>query len=143
MENNRRRFLRKVGVIGAGAALVSANPILSMAEEISDSSIDTLSESEFTISILQTTDVHCQVHPHDELFWENDQSVFRKAGGYAHLATYLKKEKKRNPDTFVIDTGDMFQGSELSVKTSGKAMVPVLNELGYDLYLPGNWEVIY
>ena len=143
MENNRRGFLRKVGAIGAGAALVSANPILSMAEEISDHSIDTLSTSEFTISILQTTDVHCQVHPHDEFFLENDQSVFRKAGGYAHLATYLQKEKKRNPDTFIIDTGDMFQGSELSVKTSGKAMVPVLNELGYDLYLPGNWEVIY
>jgi 2',3'-cyclic-nucleotide 2'-phosphodiesterase (5'-nucleotidase family) len=143
MENNRRGFLRKVGAIGAGAALVSANPILSMAEEISNHSIDTLSTSEFTISILQTTDVHCQVHPHDEFFLENDQSVFRKAGGYAHLATYLKKEKKRNPDTFIIDTGDMFQGSELSVKTSGKAMVPVLNELGYDLYLPGNWEVIY
>lgn len=143
MENNRRGFLRKVGAIGAGAALVSANPILSMAEEISDHSIDTLSASEFTISILQTTDVHCQVHPHDEFFLENDQSIFRKAGGYAHLATYLKKEKKRNPDTFIIDTGDMFQGSELSVKTSGKAMVPVLNELGYDLYLPGNWEVIY
>jgi 2',3'-cyclic-nucleotide 2'-phosphodiesterase (5'-nucleotidase family) len=143
MENNRRGFLRKVGAIGAGAALVSANPIISIAEEISDHSIDTLIESEFTISILQTTDVHCQVHPHDEFFLENDQSVFRKAGGYAHLATYLKKEKKRNPDTFIIDTGDMFQGSELSVKTSGKAMVPVLNELGYDLYLPGNWEVIY
>jgi 2',3'-cyclic-nucleotide 2'-phosphodiesterase (5'-nucleotidase family) len=143
MKNNRRGFLRKVGAIGAGAALVSANPIISIAEEISDHSIDTLIESEFTISILQTTDVHCQVHPHDELFWENEQSVFRKTGGYAHLATYLKKEKKRNPDTFIIDTGDMFQGSELSVKTSGKAMVPVLNELGYDLYLPGNWEVIY
>lgn len=97
----------------------------------------------YTINILQTTDVHCQVHPHDELFWENDQAVFRKTAGYAQLATYFKKERKSNPDTFIIDTGDMFQGSELSVKTTGKAFVPVLNLLGYDLYLPGNWEVIY
>jgi len=37
----------------------------------------------------------------------------------------------------------MFQGSELSVKTTGKAMVPILNELGYNLYLPGNWEVVF
>jgi 2',3'-cyclic-nucleotide 2'-phosphodiesterase (5'-nucleotidase family) len=37
----------------------------------------------------------------------------------------------------------MFQGSELSVKTTGKAIAPILNELSYDLYLPGNWEVIY
>jgi len=29
------------------------------------------------------------------------------------------------------------------VKTTGKAFVPILNSLGYDLYLPGNWEVIY
>ena len=59
------------------------------------------------------------------------------------MATYFKKARKSNPDTFIIDTGDMFQGSELSVKTTGKALVPVLNQLGYDLYLPGNWEVIY
>src|SRR4030095_11187373 len=28
-------------------------------------------------------------------------------------------------------------------KTIGKAMVPILNGMGYDLFLPGNWEVIY
>ncbi|MCF8452365.1 MAG: bifunctional metallophosphatase/5'-nucleotidase [Pedobacter sp.] len=143
MENNRRGFLKKVGAMSAGAALVSANPLLVIANEASDSITNEVNKGEFTLSILQTTDVHCQVHPHDELFWENDQAVFRKTGGYANLATYLRKEKKRNPNTFIIDTGDMFQGSELSVKTTGKAMVPVLNELGYDLYLPGNWEVIY
>ena len=75
----------------------------------------------FTVSILQTTDVHCQVHPHDELFWENEKSVFRKTGGYAHLATYLEKTRKKYEHSFLIDTGDMFQGSELSVKTMGKA----------------------
>lgn len=143
MENKRRDFLKKVGAIGAGAALASTTPIISVATELSESSNNAIDESEFVLSILQTTDVHCQVHPHDELFWENEQSVFRKAGGYAHLASYLKKERLANPNSFLVDTGDMFQGSELSVKTSGKAMIPVLNELGYDLYLPGNWEVIY
>ena len=102
-----------------------------------------IDDKPFTISILQTTDVHCQVHPHDELFWENDKAVFRKTGGYAPLATFLQNERNINPNTFLIDTGDMFQGSELSVKTTGKAMVPILNALGYDLFLPGNWEVIY
>jgi sulfur-oxidizing protein SoxB len=59
------------------------------------------------------------------------------------LATYLKEARKDKEHTFLIDTGDMFQGSELSVKTIGKAMLPILNHLDYDLYLPGNWEVIY
>ncbi len=143
MENNRRNFLRKLGTMSAGAALLTTSPLLSHAtESIEKESVD-FDDKPFTISILQTTDVHCQVHAHDELFWENWQSVFRKTGGYAHLSTFFKKERKKNAHSFLIDTGDMFQGSELSVKTTGKAMVPILNKLGYDLYLPGNWEVIY
>ena len=145
MENNRRDFIKKIGTLG-GAGLLASSPIIAMADAKENLTPDyktPAGDKPFTISILQTTDVHCQVHPHDELFWENEQTVFRKTGGYAHLATYLQKERKKNPNTFLIDTGDMFQGSELSVKTTGKAMVPILNALGYDLYLPGNWEVIY
>lgn len=144
MPDNRRDFIKKLGAIG-GAGLLTSTPIAGIAassDKNEGNEIDPDGKS-FTVSILQTTDVHCQVHPHDELFWENDKAVFRKTGGYAHLATYLQKERKKNPNTFIIDTGDMFQGSELSVKTTGKAMVPILNALGYDLYLPGNWEVIY
>jgi 2',3'-cyclic-nucleotide 2'-phosphodiesterase (5'-nucleotidase family) len=144
MRNDRRDFLKKMGT-ATGAGLLAATPIASIAETVNQHVMNEISSDDkpFTISILQTTDVHCQVHPHDELFWENDKAVFRKTGGYAHLATYLQKERKKNQHTFLIDTGDMFQGSELSVKTTGKAMVPILNALGYDLYLPGNWEVIY
>ncbi len=143
MEQSRRKFLRQVGALGASAGLVgAATPLLGNVTPDLENPNET-SDKPITISILQTTDVHCQVHPHDELFWENEQAVFRQTGGYAHLATYLKKERKKNPRTFVMDTGDMFQGSELSIKTTGKAMVPILNQLGYDLYLPGNWEVVY
>ncbi|MCK9403651.1 MAG: bifunctional metallophosphatase/5'-nucleotidase [Chitinophagaceae bacterium] len=144
MSNNRRDFIKKLGT-ATGAGLLAATPIASIAETINNKEMDEIiaDNKPFTISILQTTDVHCQVHPHDELFWENDKAVFRKTGGYAHLATYLQKERKKNANTFLIDTGDMFQGSELSVKTTGKAMVPILNALGYNLYLPGNWEIVY
>ena len=142
-ENSRRGFIKKLG-LSAGAGLLAASPISALNELAGKMESCTANSNEpFTLSILQTTDVHCQVHAHDELFWENEKAVFRKTGGYAQLATYLEKQRKKNPDTFLIDTGDMFQGSELSVKTTGKAMIPILNALGYDLYLPGNWEVIY
>jgi S-sulfosulfanyl-L-cysteine sulfohydrolase len=157
--SNRRKFLQQTILGGIGVGLT---PILASAE-ISDSTFDieegplsinadfeenvqTLDRKDDnlkTITLLQTTDVHCQVQPHDELFWENDKIVFRKTAGYAQLATLFDTVKKKNPDTFIIDTGDMFQGSMLSVKTTGTAYVPILNALGYDLYLPGNWEVIY
>jgi 2',3'-cyclic-nucleotide 2'-phosphodiesterase (5'-nucleotidase family) len=144
MQHNRRDFIKTIGLT-AGAGLVASNPLSAIAaqEESAEQISSAEKEKPFTISILQTTDVHCQVHPHDELFWENNEKVYRKTGGYAHLSTYLKQFRKKNPNTFLIDTGDMFQGSELSVKTTGKAFVPILDALNYDLYLPGNWEVIY
>lgn len=146
MKKQRRTFLKQLGTFGVGAGVISTNPLLASInqnnEEISQEENNDTNDV-VTLNILQTTDVHCQIHPHDELFWENNQTVFRKTGGYAQLATFFKQEKKKNKNTFIIDTGDMFQGSELSVKTTGKAIVPILNALNYDLYLPGNWEVIY
>lgn len=150
MSKNRRKFLQQIGVLGTAGLVVASNAADAKstdgttAADNSENFSEVVESDEITeLTILQTTDVHCQVHPHDELFWENGKAVFRKTGGYAHLATYLSKERKANPHCFLIDTGDMFQGSELSVKTLGKAMVPILNALNYDLYLPGNWEVIY
>ena len=142
MTKNRRAFLKKLSLLG-GAGLIAASPVNAAILDSIGVEEETENKKSFIINILQTTDVHCQVHPHDELFWENDKVVFRKTGGYAHLHSYFENERKVNPQTFLIDTGDMFQGSELSVKTTGQAMVPILNELGYDLFLPGNWEVIY
>lgn len=132
-----------MGLLGLGATVA---PSLN-ASEVSEATAPTCetpsAPKRQTINLLQTTDVHCQIHPHDELFWENNQAVFRKTGGYAFLASWLKAERRKYPNTLLIDTGDMFQGSELSVKTTGEAMVPILNALQYDLYIPGNWEVIY
>lgn len=144
MPSSRRSFIRKMGVAGALTTSAGLAPVMRAASpETAENQQAYEAGKTYTVDILQTTDVHCQIHPHDELFWENDQAVFRKTGGYAQLASMLKQARKKNPDTFIIDTGDMFQGSELSVATMGKAIVPILNQIGYDLYLPGNWEVIY
>jgi sulfur-oxidizing protein SoxB len=144
----RRKFLRNSLLTGLGAGLsplalqaASENPSLEV--ELGQGDFQEAAPQNGTITLLQTTDVHCQIHPHDELFWENDQAVFRKTAGYAHIATLFEQVRKKNPNTFIMDTGDMFQGSELSVKTTGKAITPILNAMGYDLYLPGNWEVVY
>jgi S-sulfosulfanyl-L-cysteine sulfohydrolase len=139
---NRRKFLQQIAAITATAAVNPVHGAIAANKRVAQVNAETL-PSKYTLNILQTTDVHCQLYPHDELFWENEQTVFRKTGGYAHVATLFKKEKKANPHTFILDTGDMFQGSELSVKTTGQAITPILNALGYDLYLPGNWEVVY
>ena len=145
-QNTRRNFLKFSTLAGLG---ISANPLIAFStttkeeENNNAETITPIKHGQQIVSLLQTTDVHCQVHPHDELFWENGKSVFRKTGGYANLATYFDMARKKNPNTFIIDTGDMFQGSELSVKTTGKALQPILNAMNYNLFIPGNWEVVY
>ena len=150
--SNRRKFLKNslLGSLGIGLTpVIAATEILNSQSEIQGDPLSISTDFEEknigkkTLTLLQTTDVHCQIHPHDELFWENEKMVFRKTAGYAQMATVFEGIKKRNPDTFIVDTGDMFQGSMLSVKTMGVAYVEILNALNYDLYLPGNWEVIY
>ena len=143
---SRRNFLQKgllaTAVVGRPATLLANN----QSENISLKALnmDSVKKKSGKITFLQTTDVHCQLHAHDELFWENEKLTFRKTGGYAHLATALDVLKKENPEnTITLDTGDMFQGSMLAVKTTGQAFVPLLNALNYDMYLPGNWEVVY
>ncbi len=141
--SNRRDFLKKMGVVTSLSALGMPTLSFSFDEKKQNSLSEKKTAQSTKISIFQTTDVHCQVHPHDELFWEDNKAVFRKTGGYAYIKTLFDNWRKENPNSFFIDTGDMFQGSELSSKTTGQVMIPILNAMGYNLYLPGNWEVVY
>lgn len=96
------------------------------------------------ITLLHTADIHAQLDTHDEFFWENNKAVYRKLGGFAVLKTMLKTLKAANPaNTLIIDGGDCFQGSGVASLSEGKAIIPLINNIGYDLILPGNWEVVY
>lgn len=96
------------------------------------------------ITLLHTADIHSQLNTHDEFFWENGQAVYKKRGGFAVLKTMLHKLRAENPaHTLLIDGGDCFQGGGVASLTEGQALVPLINNIGYDLILPGNWEVVY
>jgi 2',3'-cyclic-nucleotide 2'-phosphodiesterase (5'-nucleotidase family) len=56
----------------------------------------------------------------------------------------LNTLRKENPgNTLLIDGGDCFQGGGVAALSEGRAIVPLINDIGYDLMLPGNWEVVY
>lgn len=96
------------------------------------------------ITLLHTSDIHAQLHTHDEFFFEDGKVVYKKRGGFAVLKTMLNQLKSKNPDnTLIIDGGDCFQGGGVAALTEGKGIVPLINNIGYDLILPGNWEVVY
>ena len=96
---SRRKFLHS-GLL-ATAAASTPTALMAKTEDLSLENKNVGAAKNGTITFLQTTDVHCQLHAHDELFWEKNKLTFRKTGGYAHMATaldILKKEyqKKQN-----------------------------------------------
>ncbi|MBL0097890.1 MAG: metallophosphoesterase, partial [Bacteroidetes bacterium] len=96
------------------------------------------------ITILYTSDIHAQLHTHDEFFWEEGKSVYRKRGGLAVLKTMINSFRSKAPEqTILIDGGDYYHGHAVASLTEGEAMIPIFNNIDFDLMLPGNWEVVY
>ena len=140
---SRRSFLKAGSLLGIATAL---SPLASLADpsEKDNSDANVPNHSVKKITLLYTTDIHGQLLPHDEFFWENEKPVYRKRGGLAHLKSMIEHYRKQDPArTILIDGGDYFHGSAVASLTEGEALIPIFNHLGYDLMLPGNWEVVY
>ena len=145
---NRRDFLRNLSLAGAALAGIpqvgSALPITGDRKQEWDRSTALREGKARRISLLHTADIHAQLYTHDEFFWENGKAVYKPRGGMAVLKTMLQTIRKENPGhTLLIDGGDCFQGGGVAALSEGRAIVPLINDIGYDLMLPGNWEVVY
>ncbi len=144
VSDNRRDFLKKSALLGLATVFNPLSEVVAyntVSEEVID---DTTAPTKKTITVLITTDIHSQINTHDEFFWENNQAVYKKRGGMAVLKTMIDSYKKKNPaNTIVYDGGDYFHGHAVASLTEGEALIPIFNNLGYDLMLPGNWEVVY
>lgn len=144
--NDRRGFIKKSLIAGLGAVLLPGSSLNAENKSVFESKIsDNIdSTNSDTVTILVTSDIHGQLSTHDEFFWENNQGVYKKRGGMAVLKTMIDTLKKKNPEaTIVYDGGDYFHGHAVASMTEGEALIPIFNELEYDLMLPGNWEVVY
>ncbi|MEY2963105.1 MAG: hypothetical protein RL754_366 [Bacteroidota bacterium] len=95
------------------------------------------------ITILQTADIHGQVYPHSELFWENEEISFKTLGGLANMKTLFDQEREANPNTIVLDGGDLIQGSAVAALSKGEAFSSIVKAMEFDFLIPGNWEVVY
>ena len=68
---------------------------------------------------------------------------YGRMGGYAHLATLVKRIRgERRGRTLLLDGGDTIQGSATALWTRGADMVRAMNELGVEVFTP-HWEFIY
>lgn len=155
-ENSRRDFIKKAGrlglSLGIGGGLITT-PLAAAALHDEDAAYRSKNMQQnkavrngkaSLLTLLHTADIHSQIHQHDEFFIENGKPVYKKRGGLASLKTMINTLRDQNAaNTLVLDGGDCFQGGGIAALSEGKAIVPLMNNIGYDIMLPGNWEVVY
>ncbi len=68
--------------------------------------------------------------------------TYGKVGGFAHLATLVKKLRAERPGALLLDGGDSWQGSATALWTQGQDMVDAALQLGVDV-MTAHWEFTY
>ena len=119
----RREFLKFAGQAG----LLSAVPTFASAAAA-------LNPDTVCISILHTTDLHGHILPTFDYDGNPDR------GGLARCATQIRRWRRENPNSILIDVGDVYQGTDVSLRNKGALMIDLLNHLEYDAWVVGNHE---
>ncbi len=81
-----------------------------------------------------------QAHAFTALDFERAARTYGKVGGFAHLATLVKKMKAERPGALLLDGGDTWQGSGTALWTKGQDMVDAGLLLGVDV-MTAHWEM--
>ncbi len=119
----RRDFVKLIGRAG----LISAVPNLAHAAAI-------LNPDAVCISILHTTDLHGHILPASDYDGNPDR------GGLARCVTQIRRWRRQNPNSILIDIGDVYQGTDVGLRTRGELMIDLFNYLKYDAWVVGNHE---
>ena len=135
--STRRDFLRTAVAAGLSFPLArstslfgSRNPALSISAPLLQPAL-----GETLITILHTNDTHSQIDP----ILENDKAYAGK-GGVARRATLVRRVRKENPNTLLIDAGDVLQGTPYFNFYKGEVEYKAMSMIGYDAGTIGNHE---
>jgi len=133
----RRDFLRTAAIAGLSVPLVRSSSVLHLPAPAASLAAPLLRPfaGETLITILHTNDTHSQIDP----LPDNDKDYPNK-GGVARRATLVKRVRKENPNTLLIDAGDVFQGTPYFNFYKGEVEYKSMSLIGYDAGTLGNHD---
>ncbi|PRX49665.1 bifunctional metallophosphatase/5'-nucleotidase [Salegentibacter salegens] len=87
------------------------------------------------ITILHTNDVHSHIEP-----FGSDDSRNPNMGGVARRATLIQQVRNENPNTLLLDAGDIFQGTPYFNFYGGELEFKLMSKMKYDAATIGNHD---
>ncbi|MZE55591.1 bifunctional metallophosphatase/5'-nucleotidase [Streptomyces sp. SID5770] len=130
-----RNFLRRIGVIAAGTALLGG--ALSVSPAAADDTVD--------VQLLSITDFHGHLQPPTAAQGGSiptGRGTSVTVGGAAYLATHLERLRSGHPRSVTFATGDSFAGWPFEVDAfQDEPTIEVLNKLGVRFSAMGNHEL--
>lgn len=131
----RRKFLATTAAFGAATFLRPSEALTSFNRL---SLVDPLlapQRGETLITILHTNDTHSQIDP-----VPSNDKLYPGKGGVARRATLVKRVRRQNPNTLLIDAGDVFQGTPYFNFYKGEVEYKAMSAIGYNAGTLGNHE---
>ena len=118
----RRKFIKKTT---AGLAYAS----------LSGLTFQSCKTNQKHVTILHTNDTHSQIEP-----FETNHHRYAGKGGVAKRAVMIEKVRKENPNTLLLDAGDIFQGTPYFNYFGGEIEFKLMSLLKYDAATLGNHD---
>ncbi|WP_327404819.1 5'-nucleotidase C-terminal domain-containing protein [Streptomyces sp. NBC_01288] len=154
MPLNRRKFLKKSAVTGAGVALAGA--AAAPAAQAAEKKKPGRHPKRYSLTVMGTTDLHGHVFNWDYFKDAEYADAKGNAMGLARVSTLVNqiRQEKGRRNTLLLDAGDTIQGTPLTyyfakvdpITAKGGPVHPMaqaMNAIGYDAAALGNHEFNY
>ncbi|WP_262059972.1 bifunctional metallophosphatase/5'-nucleotidase [Streptomyces sp. STR69] len=154
MPLNRRKFLKKSAVTGAGVALAGA--AAAPAAQAAEKKKPGKHPKRYSLTVMGTTDLHGHVFNWDYFKDAEYADAKGNAMGLARVSTLVNqiRQEKGRRNTLLLDAGDTIQGTPLTyyfakvdpITAKGGPVHPMaqaMNAIGYDAAALGNHEFNY
>lgn len=154
MPLNRRKFLTKSAVTGAGVAMAGA--VAAPAAQAAETAAGSRPKKRYALTVMGTTDLHGNIFNWDYFKDAEYSDAKGNAKGLSRVSTLVNqvRAEKGRRNTLLIDAGDTIQGTPLTyyyakvdpITAKGGPVHPMaaaMNAIGYDAVALGNHEFNY
>ncbi|MCQ2734778.1 MAG: bifunctional metallophosphatase/5'-nucleotidase [Alphaproteobacteria bacterium] len=96
-------------------------------------------KNDLQLTGIHTNDLHSHIFPlnnHTDCNTDDTSCL----GGFARLITFMKDEKKQNPNAVFLDAGDRFTGTAYYTISKSRYLLPLFKMMPYDAATLGNHE---